>query len=148
MGLFEELDIASAKDNPWEIPNNTYRCLVTDVVVKKNQSDNMGMTFYYTIQDGEQKGLKVSEYKRMPHPTDAEPLDKADADKALSYIKMRLASLGIPEERMNSVEKDDLIGIECFVTTKQNGQYTNVNNVTLQDSAGVAASGPAGNMFT
>jgi hypothetical protein len=104
MGLFDELDIAGAADNPWLIPDNTYPCVVSDLVVKADKNGNMGMIFSYKVREGDHAGFELSEYKRLPSSKDATPLSEAEKNKAMSYIKMRLDSLGIPESRMNSVE--------------------------------------------
>lgn len=134
MGLFDELDIAGAADNPWSIPDNTYACVVSDLEIKENSKGNMGMTFKYKVIQGEHKDFEITEYKRLPSSKDKDQMSEANKNKAMSYIKLRLASLDIPESRMNSVEKGDLIGKECFVSTKVNGDYVNVRNVTT-DSA-------------
>jgi hypothetical protein len=147
MGLFDELDVASAADNPWAIPDNTYECVVSDLEVKQNKKGNMGMILKYKVISGEYEGSEISEYKRIPHPKDAEILEGKKKSDALSYIKMRLASLGIPESRMNDVTKDDLVGIECYVSTKDNDGFTNVRNITLQKPADAEVSGPAANPF-
>lgn len=136
MGLFDELDIAGAADNPWSIPDDTYEAVVSDLVVKKNSKDNMGMTFVYTIRGGDYDGSDVTEYKRLPHSKDAEPLEGKAKSDALSYIKLRLASLGIPESKMNDVTKEDLIGIECYISTKQNGNFTNIRTLSLTKPEG------------
>lgn len=131
MGLFDELDVANAADNPFEIPNNTYEAVVSKVDVKKNSKGNMGMTLTYTIQGGtEFDGIQVTDYFRIPHADDADQLDEAGRKRSLSYLKRRLASLDVPESQMNSVSADDLIGLTCYITTKMNGDYINVTNLT------------------
>lgn len=142
MSLFEELDVAGADDNPWAIPDSTYACVVSDLDVKSNNG-KMGMTFKYKVMDGQYSGREVTEYKRVPHSSDEVQMSPEDKAKAVSYIKQRLASLGIPEERMNGVSKDDLIGIECYVATKMNGDFINVRTVTLSAPAGATVGGPA-----
>lgn len=147
MALFEELDIAGAADDPYAIPDNTYAAVVTNLTVKDDKNGNKGMIFEYTLRGNgtAQDGFKVTEYKRVPSSTDAQPLDEGEKDKALAYIKQRLASLGVPEARMNSVDKDDLIGIECYVTTRTNqsngNSYVNIRNVSLTTNEPIAASG-------
>jgi hypothetical protein len=141
MGLFDELDIAGAEDNPWSVPDNTYAAVVSNVEVKKDRNDNMAMTFYYKINDGDFTDREISEYKRLPHKSDAVQLTGKALEDAKSYIKLRLASLGIPEERMNSVDTDDLIGIECYITVKNNKGFANVRNVTLTSDVPVSSGG-------
>ena len=148
MGLFDELDVAGAADNPFAIPDDAYECVVSDVVAKKNAKGNMGMTVQYTITDGEYKGRKITEYRRMPHKDDTDVLDDAKAAEARSYIKRTLSKLGIPEDRMNSAGKDDLVGIQCYVSTQQNGDFTNVRDVNLQRPANTGSAAPETNPFS
>jgi hypothetical protein len=146
-GLFEELDIAGAEDNPWSVPDNTYAAVVSNVEVKKDKNDNMAMTFFYKVTDGDYLDRELKEYKRLPHSTDKEPLTGKALEDAKSYIKVRLASLGIPEERMNSVDVDDLIGIECYITVKNNKGFANVRNVTLVNDVNVTVGSERVNPF-
>ena len=138
MGLFDELDVAGAADNPFAIPDDTYECVVSDVIVKKNAKGNMGMTIKYKVLGGQYDGSEVSEYRRIPHPNDSDKLGQAEAERAKSFIKRSLSALGIPEDRMNSVTKEDLVGIRCYVSTQQNGDFTNVREVNLTAPGNVA----------
>ena len=126
MGLFGDLDVASAEDNPWFVPPNTYECDLYKVELKTPEGKDPGLLFTYKISSGEHEGKQVTEYKRVPKSQ----LTKEDKDAA-SYLKMRLASLGIPEARMNTVEPEDLQGLAVIVTVTQNGEYTNVRKVEL-----------------
>lgn len=133
MSLFEGLDVASAADDPFKIPPNTYAATVTAVKVGPTKAgDKIGMTLVYTIQEGDFEGDDITEWKEIPQPADPRNLTKDEA-RALSWLKQRLLNLDIPEDRMNSVSDDDLVGLDVYVTTKEgkNG-YTNVQKVELQ----------------
>lgn len=135
MGLFDELDIAGAKDNPWEIPDDTYLCVISNLEVKQNSAGNMGMYLTFTIREGEYAGMEISDYKRVPHKDDKDKLTGKKYEDAKSFIKMRLESLGVPESRMNSVTKEELVGTECYVSSivRRNGDsmFINVREVNL-----------------
>ena len=150
MGLFDELDVAGAADNPFSIPDDTYPCVVSDVITKKNAKGNMGMTVIYKVTEGEYAGREISEYQRVPHPEDNEKLDAAKAANARSFIKRTLSRLGIPEDRMNTVGKDDLVGIDCYVSTQMNGDFINVRDVhlTAPANAGASSGSAATNPFS
>lgn len=143
MGLFDELDVASAADNPWAIPDNTYPAVVSKIEVKPNKAGDMAMYFYYKITEGDHADFEVSEYKRMPSQRDTTPLSTAEAAKSTSYIKQRLASLGIPESRMNSVDQDDLVGIECYISTQVKNDFVNVRSVRTTAPEGASTSSVA-----
>lgn len=132
MSLFEGLDVASAADNPFEIPANTYLTTITSVASGPTRNeDKVGMTITYTIQEGDYAGDDITEWKQIPTPADPHNLTKEEK-RSLSFLKMRLLELGVPEDRINSVSEDDLVGLDVYVTTKEgkNG-YTNVQKVEL-----------------
>lgn len=137
MGLFDGLDVASAADNPFEVEPGTYHCVVTGAEARPTQNgDKVGLNLEYTIQDEDSpmNGRKIMEWKHIPQPDDPSNPTAKEAT-AMSFLKQRLSNLGIPETRMNDVEPDDLIGIECVVTVKKNGEYTNVTKVTLDEGS-------------
>lgn len=139
-GLFDELDIAGAADNPFAIPDDTYEAVVSDLEVKKNDTKGTtGMTVKYKVTAGEYIGREITEYRRIPKKDDKEPLSEEKAAQARSYIKRTLSRLGIPEDRMNSVTRDDLVGIQCYVSTTMNGDFINVRDVTLSRPADVGS---------
>lgn len=129
MSIFGDLDIASASDDPFSVAPGTYEAVVSDVEVKDNKDKTLkGLWITYTITGETENGKNVSEWKTIPAPAD--PKNPSAEDKrSMSFLKMRLSSLGIPESRMNSVQPEDLIGTEVAITVKKNGEYTNVTKV-------------------
>ena len=135
MSLFGDLDIESAEDDPFAIPDNTYDCFLTDVKAGPTKAgDKQGMTLEFTIAEGDHMDKKIQEWKRIPDP--ASPME--DDERAKSFLKARMLDLGIPAERVNSVTADDLLGIHCFVSVKNNNGYTNVRKVTLAPTSSVS----------
>jgi hypothetical protein len=132
MGLFGDLDVAAADDNPWAVPANTYEADVYLVEVKKDRNENKGLSIIYKITSGDHRGKTVSEWKIIPNPADPENLTPEER-QAASYIKMRLASLGVPESRMNDVNVNDLMGLAVTIKVTVNGDYTNVARVELRE---------------
>lgn len=160
MSLFAGLDVAGADD--LTITPDTYACVISNVEAKLTKGNpeqgklpKLGMTIVYTITYGPKKGLSTQEWKWLPRPEDAEA-NEGDKAKALSFLKARLEGLGIPEDRMNTLEPDDLIGLECLVTVKpqkNNPEYTTVGAVkrsTLTDSHANSVTRPSvgGNPFS
>lgn len=140
--LFAELDIESAADDPFATPLGTFGCVVKECklsvsdskYVKVNGEDDVnrplrGLSIIYQINDGsDDDGGTISEYKSIPYGNTTEE-DK----RSLSFLKQRLLSLGVPPERVNSVQPQELEGTDCFVTTKKNKEYTNVTNVKVDN---------------
>ena len=137
MGLFGELDVASAEDNPWAVPANTYEANVFEVAVKTDKNDHQGLAINYKISSGDHEGKQVSEWKTIPTPADPKN-PTPDEKKAMSYLKMRLSSFGVPESRMNSVDINDLLGTPVTIKVTINGEYTNVARVELRGESATA----------
>jgi hypothetical protein len=143
MSLFGELDVASAEDDPFKVPPNVYDAVLSDIKVgPTNDNSKTGMTLIFTIESGPQKGKTVREWKHLPTPAD--PKAPSDEDKrAMSFLKARMMDLGIPESRVNSVGRDDLIAKEVKITVKEGkGGFMNVSKVVLrQDNAAAVIAG-------
>lgn len=138
MSIFGDLDVASAEDNPFAIPDNMYEAYVTDAKVALTKAgDKLGLTLTYTIDGGPENGKQVSEFKHIPRSGDIDKngnvIDAETTARAASFLKMRLASLGVPETKMNELDPVDLIGTPCTVVVKTANGYTNVNKVTVRE---------------
>src|SRR5690242_16655281 len=101
MSLFGDLDVQSASDDPFGVSAGIHRMVVQKVEVKPtNSGDKTGMYLTFAVADPEDSdnGNTVLEFKEIPDPALVKAEDKA-AKRAASFLKMRLASLGIPEDR-------------------------------------------------
>lgn len=138
MGLFGDIDIANAADDPFKVDPGTYEAVVAKVEVKPKKDDEsklmMRLDYKITDEESPMVGRQVSEWKTVPTPDDPNNLT-ADEERAMSFLKSRLGDLGIPESEMNGVEAADLVGINVVITVKQNGEYTNVTKVTTVDNS-------------
>lgn len=133
-GMFGDLDFDQAQDDPFAVPDNSYISYLTDVKTGPTKNgDKVGMTLEYTIDEGPHSGKKITEWKQIPQPAD--PKNPSDDDtRAMSFIKQRMISLGVPADKINSTTPEDLIGIKCVVAVKNKGGYTNVRSVTVVNS--------------
>jgi hypothetical protein len=138
MGIFGDLDVASASDNPWLVPANTYEANIYSAEIKRDKNENLGLELIYKIANGEHEGKTVREWKVVPEPADPKNMT-ADEKKQTSYLKMRLRSFGVPESRMNSMNINDILGLEVIIKVIINGEYTNVARVDLKGDAPEAA---------
>jgi len=141
MGIFGDLDVASASDNPWLVPANTYEANVYTAEVKRDKNEALGLELIYKISSGDHEGKTVREWKVIPEPADAKNLTP-DEQKAASYLKMRLISLGVPESRMNSMNVNDILGTEVVIKVVVNGEYMNVGKVELRGDSPAASETP------
>jgi hypothetical protein len=162
--LFGDLDVESAEDNPWIKPDGTYHCYLTKVSVglTKNQ-DKRGMNLEYTIVEGPKKTRKIKEWKWVPSSAQVkgydslEPLSQLNIDgmvsdedlaekaaNAVSYLKARLKDFGIPSDKMNSIQSQDLMDLELDlnITIRNKNGNENIVNIALYE--GESSSDPFG----
>lgn len=142
--IFGDLDVASAID-PFEIADGTYKAVTGGTKVQVSEAKGKkGLAFTYTIDDPESpyNGRKASEWKNIPKSEDK---GSPEYDKDLGYLKQRLASLGVPESKMNSIQPEELDDIPVVIVVKNNPPYVNVQRVSLREDAGSATS--EGNPF-
>lgn len=125
MGIFGDLDVQAAADDPFAVDDGTYTGTVTKSEVKKNKDETKTfLVLEYTIEDdGPMGGRKASEWKNIPEPGDE------NADRSASFLKQRLLSLGVPPDRINSFEPEDALGVEVVFTVKNKDGYANVTKV-------------------
>lgn len=144
MSIFGDLDIASAASDPFAVDDGTYEATLTKSSVEKSNKGGKGLTFEYTIHDSEKdamNGRKISEWKTIPNTNpDGSFEDPDTAPTFMSFIKQRLLSLGVPESEMNTVQPEELIGLEVIVTVatktskKDSQDYQNVTKLRLANS--------------
>lgn len=127
MGMFHDLDIANAADDPGSIPSDWYDLVISDVLLdqksKKAGNENKSyIVFVLAIQGGKYDGREIRDMKWVPEPGDESP----EAEDAKAYIKQRLTQFGIPLSQMDDVGPDDLKGIELRGELVKGAQFTNV----------------------
>lgn len=136
MGLFDELDedFTEVEEPTLGIPAGTYEAMLSSISTETKDSGTF-LVFTYTVtEEGPYKGKSHKEFKKTV-------VGRAQNDKdreALGYIKQRLSSLGVPPDRMNSIDVDDLVGTELALTLvnqRNNPDYRNVQKIVLLDAS-------------
>jgi predicted P-loop ATPase len=139
MSLFGDLDIASAADDPFALKDGTYAATITKCSVQDtSDGEGKGFTLEYTAHDCDDEsmeGRKQSEWLTIPQVVGGEFVDREKGPTHLSFLKRRLRSLGVPEDQMNSVEPDDVLDLEVFITVKRSGDYVNIKKLVLADDS-------------
>jgi uncharacterized protein involved in high-affinity Fe2+ transport len=123
-GFLADLGLDEIDDDPNAFPDGTYNAYLTEakVVALKDAAKGKRLVLTYKIFDGDHKGKTIEEWKGI---------NKFDSARDKAWLKSRMLSLGVPEDKINSISPDDLTGIAVRITKKQNGQYRNVTNVVL-----------------
>jgi hypothetical protein len=140
MGLLDEYAVDMKDDievPSYEIDPGIYEFEIGDASViegTKKDPDAINFVIEYLIGD---EGKKKSEWFRLPD--DASNVTE-DEKKKLGWLKLRLLGLGVPDDMLNSVEPDDLIGLTgtLEIRNDKTGQYQNIFNVKVQEAAPAA----------
>ena len=128
-GMFAGLDLESANDDPFNIPDGSYNAFVTEVKVGPTKDGSkQGMTTIFRISEGEHEGKTVSRWLIIPDVSDPKN-PSADESRALSFLKSHILSMGVPAEEVSSINAEDLVGTEVIVSVKNRDGYTNVRKI-------------------
>ena len=128
-------DDVSTSNDP---PDGTHHCFVVKSEIRTRKSDqSKHWVFTYKIAEGEpHQGRTKDEWRAIPvvNPETKKFASERDEQNA-SWLKQRLMSLGVPEDRIGVVTPADVQGTEVYVTlvtkTTNKGTFQNVTNVKL-----------------
>lgn len=150
-GIFGDLDVASANENPFFKPDGKYICRVTAATVRRSKAGNKGMPIEYTIQEGEKEGKKINEWKPVPEPWELEGYAtdddfkeeinfsaklKEDAERNLSFLKQRMKQFGFSTEEMNTVTPEDFLNLPLLeVELKNHNGQERIWSVEVYDTS-------------
>ncbi len=124
------LSASDVPEDPNMIPNDTYSCVISAVKIGPTQKkDKIGVTFRYKIQDGPYQGREISEWKEAALMEGGEV--KPSTPQTRGYLRQRLIGLGVPPDRLDVVEPEDLIDKEVVVELVNRNGYANAKSVTL-----------------
>lgn len=166
MSLFGDIDIASAAEIVYPtIPDGPHLMVVTDVQVKSGKQDPDSKFLVIEFTHPELK-LSIEKWLGIPQGNPALWSDeiipgvhenfnterkRMEANR--SNIKQVLVEgLNVPVDRVNNVNREDLIDLEAIVTVgkqKRNPEYTEIKSVKQRGNSGMAmpvASSPSAPM--
>lgn len=160
MGLFGDLD---ANDISSGLKDGNHPAMLTSVEKKfsKEKEDGTGNMPYLVITYSNIPGydFDIQDWKSLPPmPFDemdddvpqyrtkkGEPLTLTERDhwkRQARFLKQALENLGVPVERMNTAEaedlNDDLAGLEVILTTYSNGDFPGVRKAVAKGSSGTS----------
>lgn len=126
-------DDVSTSNDP---PDGTHHCFVVKSEIRTRKSDqSKHWVFTYKIAEGEShQGRTKDEWRAIPVVNNGKFASERDEQNA-GWLKQRLLSLGVPEDRIGVVTPIDVQGTEVYVTlvtkTTTKGTFQNVTNVRL-----------------
>lgn len=133
---FADLDLKNAPDDPFAAPIGTWPARLTEVPVFRGKKDPEAtfMKFVWVHREGLGK---LDYICQLP-----DGRDPAEDVKRRAKIKAHLLALEVAEEDMDTLETENLIGTCATITTRRNGQYTNITKIELDYAA--ASTDPSG----
>ena len=109
----------------------TFRGVVKNIKKILHEKDGVQIPYLiFTFQSRENKADTIDDWKRCGRDS-AGAWENADNDRR--FLKMRIMSLGVPEDKVGSVPLKTLIGTPVVFSVKINGQYKNVSFVQYDD---------------
>ena len=148
-GFFGDFDIEGAADDPFSIPAGTYSGTITgfdgDIsgTKKDGSGEYKGMQFTITIDDGPQVGAEFDAY--FPLPTDKD--SQRSAGFMRSAVKRFLAGLEVAPERMNTIDPNELIGLDVIFkvverpSKNSSRKFKNLDSIRLKDGSAIDLDG-------
>lgn len=155
-GFFGDFDIEGAADDPFSVPAGTYSGSITgfdgDIggSKKDGSGEYKGMQFTITIDDGPQVGAEFDAY--FPLPTGNE--SQRSAGFMRSAIKKFLRGLEVPEDRMNTIDPNDLIGLDVIFKVVERSsknssrKFKNLDEIRLKSAFAMEGSDSGLDIFT
>lgn len=130
-GILEEygLDLADMEVPSFDINDGEYDWEIGDVFIREGSQkhpDKSWLIIEYLLDNGKKYGELFGLPEDASAPTDGEK-------SALGRYKGRLLSLGFDESQVNSVGRDELVGIQGHFTLLTARGFQNVRNLTLPD---------------
>lgn len=107
MGLFGEQDASQVNADPFFIPEDIYRSVLTDMTLRQTQAGGYGLSMNWTVddEDSEYYQTGISDWINIYfHDEDAK--DSATLRRARATLKQRLTEIGLSEAQMNELVDD------------------------------------------
>jgi hypothetical protein len=137
VGLFDDVeDDFTEVEEFANLDAGTYEVMVAHCGIEAKDSGNYLVITYTVTEEGKYKGLSYKEFQRI-YPGRATTDAEINSRKA---IKTRMLQFGIPEDRINSMEPDDVMGIEgalTLVPQRNNPDYMRVRKFAMFQSGTV-----------
>lgn len=136
-GFLNDLGLREASTDPNKVTiEGKFPVFISDLQTKTlKKGPTLIITYKVSPQDEEWAGKTKTEFKTLPNidPETGRYLT-ADDEQNAAYLKQRLLSFGVPEDELDTMTRDDLLGTPLWITlTKsQNSDFINVKEVELR----------------
>lgn len=138
-GFLNDLGLSSAPTDPNYLPEGKYPAFVSDLQIKtpKKPGSAPALIISYKVShlDAENQNKVKTEFKSLPLMKEDGSGEYADEDskRNASYLKLRLLSLGVPENELDNMSRESVLGTPVWITIVQSNGYNNVRQVELRE---------------
>lgn len=137
-GLLDEyqIDMDSVEAPSFDIEDDTYEFVLGDIYVRKGSKNHPEKSWVNIEYLCGAEGKTFTEWFILPedphNPTE-------DEKKKLGWYKVRMLSLGVHEDEINTFDRDDVVGISGVFTLATKNGFQNIKNLRVEDEPGMQA---------
>jgi len=136
-GFLNDLGLSKARTDPNFLSEGKYPAIVSKLNIKDTQKSGPALiiTYKVTHDDPENGGKIKTEFKSLPKMKDDGSGEYADEDavRNAAFLKQRLLSLGVPENELDNMTQESILGAPVWITVVQTGDYYNIRQVELRE---------------
>lgn len=135
--FLNDLGLREASTDPNKIPEGRYPAFIQNLQTKELKK-GLTLIITYKISDLDPNfgGKTKPEFKTIPKVDQAtgKYLTEEDEQNA-AFLKQRILSFGVPEDELDNMKREELLGTPLWITLvqSQNGPYINVKEVELRE---------------
>lgn len=138
--FLNDLKLSSANTDPNYLPEGKYPAFVSKLQIKdvpakgeKPASKALIITYKVSHLDPENQNKVKTEFKSLPELNLDGTYKDEDSTRNAAYLKQRLLSLGVPEQELDNMKQEDLLGTPVWITMVPTGDYMNIRGVELRE---------------
>lgn len=142
MGLLDEygVDLTEIQAPSYEIPDDTYEFVVSDIYVRKGSEKKPDMSWVNIEYQVGSEGKTYTEWFTLPENASAPTEDEL---KKLGWYKQRILSLGIPEDKINSFSREEVVGTQGVLTLRTKNGWQNIKSLRVENLPDTQEEAPA-----
>lgn len=139
-----DVDFNDVPDDPFVKPTGTWLGELTKVETFEDKAKS-GKLFLKMEWTDAESGMSLDEVFTVKDPS----LDAAKLRQKHSFFKKRMLDFEVPEDKIKFTVAQEMIGTKAWITSKKNGEYTNITEAKLVegDEAEDAAVASGGTKF-
>jgi len=124
MSIFSDVNFDEGSDNPFGLESGDYDVVVSEAKIERSEKGNLGLWVTFSAENGK----SIRKWTTMPESDQEEETRKRNT----SFLRLLLKQLGVPQDRWNQLDPEDLVGIEAriIVVPQKDSDYFQVKKIT------------------